>query len=591
MPYRSLRSLPYLPKWIILSIIIGVVVGLVISLFFLSVNFVLSSVIGKFIGLNIPKPFSEGGVLNYTYTASSKLWLIPVVAAIGGLVVGLIRYSFEPDEGFGGTESAIKSFHENNGEIKKRNTIVRFITSVITIGTGGSAGSEGPSSAIGAGIGSTVGDILGLNAEERRMALVIGIGAGLGAVFKAPLGGAIFGTEVLYKKDFEANAILPSFIATAISYTVFCSFFGFTPILGRFSDIINLTTLIFFGVLGLLTGLYAVMYYKSSHYIAERFRNLRISRFLKPALGGLMAGMIFIIFPETIAVGYGWLQIFVNQQLNLIPTFGIPLLIILFMLPLAKILTTGLTLGSGGSGGEFAPGIFIGGSLGALFGVSMHMLFPVIVPSITPFVIIGMLSLFGAAGKTPIAVLIMVVEMTGSVTLLAAAMISTFIAYFISGNGSIYISQVDMREDSPAHEIEHLKPLLKDVMRYGISESLIIRDSLDVNAPTIDGVNMMKKYRSNSIPVTSSGKFVGALSYKKLGGNIKKSIMHNISPIAQTSNIDNLLSAMHKNNTKWVPVVEENGKYVGFIKLSDVMAKYKVQINDLGSEVLELDWM
>ncbi len=586
-----LRDLPYLPKWIILSIIIGVVVGLTIALFFFTVSFVLSSVIGKFVGLSIPLPFSEGGTINYSYSANSRVWLIPVVAAIGGLIVGLIRHSFEPDEGFGGTESAIKSFHENNGEIKKRSTIVRFITSVITIGTGGSAGSEGPSSAIGAGIGSTVGDILGLNAEERRTALVIGIGAGLGAVFKAPLGGAIFGTEVLYKKDFEASAMLPSFIATAISYTVFCSFFGFSPILGRFSDVINLTTLVFFAILGVLTGVYAVMYYKSSHYIAEKFRNLKIMRFIKPALGGLLAGMIFIIFPETIAIGYGWLQIFVNQQLNLIPTFGVPLLLILFMLPLAKILTTGLTLGSGGSGGEFAPGIFIGGSFGALFGVSMHMLFPVMVPSITPFVIIGMLSLFGAAGKTPIAVLIMVVEMTGSITLLAAAMIATFIAYFISGNESIYRSQVDMRGDSPAHEIEHLKPLLKDTMRYGISDNLIIKDSLDINALIEEGINMMKKYRSNSVPVTSSGKFVGLLSYKKFKSSVKKSIIYNISPIPRTSNIDNLLSAMHKNNAKWVPIVDEGGEYVGFIKLSDVIEKYKVQINDLGNEVLDIDWV
>ncbi|MDE1870742.1 MAG: chloride channel protein [Candidatus Micrarchaeota archaeon] len=591
MQRTRLRDLPYLPKWIILSIIIGVVVGLTISLFFFTVSSVLGSVFGKIIGLSIPNSYSEGGTISYHYTPDAKIWLIPIIAAIGGLIVGLIRHSFEPDEGYGGTGSAISAFHNDNGEIKKRSTVIRFIASVITIGTGGSAGNEGPSSAIGAGIGSSIGEFLGLNAEERRTALVIGIGAGLGAVFKAPFGGAIFGTEVLYKNDFEANAILPSFIATAISYTIFCSFFGFAPILGRYSGVINLTTLIFFGILGLLTGLYAVMYYKSSHYISDKFRKLKIRRFLKPALGGLIAGLIFIMFPETIAIGYGWLQIFVNQQLNLIPTFGLPLLMVLFMLPLAKILATGLTLGSGGSGGEFAPGIFIGGSLGALFGTSMHIMFPVLVPSITPFVIIGMLSLFGAAGKTPIAVMIMVIEMTGSLTLLAAAMIATFIAYFISGSGSLYKSQVENREVSPAHEIEHLKPLLKDAMRYSISESLIIKDGLDVNATTDQGIDFMKKYKLNSIPVTSTGKFVGVLSYKKVNGSIRKSIMKNMTPIRQTSNIDNLMSSMHKNNSRWMPIVEENGKYVGFVKLSDVIAKYKVQINDLGNDVIDLDWV
>ncbi|MDE1859176.1 MAG: chloride channel protein, partial [Candidatus Micrarchaeota archaeon] len=200
-------------------------------------------------------------------------------------------------------------------------------------------------------------------------------------------------------------------------------------------------------ILGIVTGLMAILYIKTFYAVSDKFKKLGISNYFKPAIGAFVVGLVAIAFPEILSTGYGWVQLMINGNFASFPTYGLPLLFLLIMLPFAKIFVTSLTIGSGGSGGVFGPGMFIGATIGAVVGVLLHLVFPTLAPSIAPFVIIGMLAFFGGAAKVPIAMLLMVTEMTGSLQILPAAMIALAVSYLVSGKHTIYKSQIPERRE------------------------------------------------------------------------------------------------------------------------------------------------
>ncbi len=423
---------------------------------------------------------------------------------------------------------------------------VKTLASAITIGSGGSAGREGPTAQISSGLGSIVADLLHLSPEDRRRAVAVGIGAGIGTIFKAPIGGAILGAEILYRRDIEPEIIYPGLIASAIGYSIFGSVVGFTPIFGYYMSVFNPLRLPFYLILGLVSGLVAVFYVKAFYRIHDLFRNLKINKYLKPAIGGLLTGLIALLFPEVMGVGYGWIQIFISNDLKIIPTFGLPLVLILILLPIMKIFATSFSIGSGGSGGVFAPGMVIGASIGLLFGILFNALFPSIVISYIPFVIIGMLSFFAAAGKVPLSVMIMVVEMTGSLQLLPAAMIAVAASYLISGNNSIYKAQVPTRKESPAHLGEYNTPLLSNIK---ISQIQIRNIKLLIDENVRKARILMELNGLISIPVVDSeNKFIGVVYLSDLGSNdnenIKKYVKYGITYVHMDSSAEHAWEVM-----------------------------------------------
>ncbi len=342
-------------------------------------------------------------------------------------------------------------------EIRSRTPLVKLAASAITIGSGGSAGREGPTAQIGAGFGSFLSRRLHLSAKDRRIAVAVGIGAGIGSIFKAPFGGAIMSAEILYVGDFEVETLLPAFIASTVGYSIFASYAGWTPIFGymnlsAFNDPLDLP---FYAVLGIICGLVGIVYVKGFYGTRAFFQRLRMPRFLKPALGGFLVGIIGMFLPQVLGMGYGWLQIAMTDNFVLLPIILIPIIIV------AKIVATSLSVGSGGSGGVFAPALVIGGLLGAALWILLDGLLPNFGPVIAAFIIVGMMAFFGGVGKVPIAVILMVSEMTGGFTLLVPSMIATTIAYVITGKYTIYRSQVQSRADSPAHRSEYSIPLLQ----------------------------------------------------------------------------------------------------------------------------------
>jgi len=577
-----LSSLPYYEKWFILGIILGIVAGLAATTFYLLLHLFEDLFIFHFIGMSYPRPLGEGGTLNFVFKPGNYL-LIPVSTAIGGLISGLIVYTFAPEAEGHGTDAAIRAYHYLQGKVRWVVIPVKIIASAITIGSGGSAGREGPTAQFSAGVGSVIADLLHLPPEDRRRAVAVGIGAGIGTIFKTPIGGALLAAEILYRRDLEPEVIYPAIIASAVGYTIFGSIFGFTPVFGYYTGTFNPLRLPMYAVLGLVSGLIAILYPKTFYGINSLFKSLKIPNHVKPAIGGAIAGLIALLAPEVLATGYGWINIVEYEKFSALYSPLLPVLVLIVLLPFLKILATSFSIGSGGSGGVFAPGLFIGAYVGASVGLLFHYFFPQIVPNIAPFVIIGMMSFFAAAGKVPISVLLMVTEMTSSLQLLPGAMIAVAISYLVSGNTTIYISQLPTRRDSPAHKAEYEVPIMRSIK---VRECQLSNIKIYVKDNVEKAIQIMLENNLTSLPVVDgNNNFIGVVYMRdiekaKNGDSIIKYITRGSPYISLDSTLENAIEIMARNRARWVAVVDK-GKFVGVLTEDAIAEAYEREVKRL----------
>ena len=216
----SFESPRYLLKWLFISTSIGLVAGVGAIVFFLAIQFSTHLLLGKLVGYLPPDPAGEGTMGVMSLWAAARPWLLPIITTLGGLVSGIIVFTLAPEAEGHGTDAAIAAFHQGK-PIRARIPLVKLVASAITIGSGGSGGREGPAAQISAGFGSLLGTLLHLDTQDRRIAIATGIGSGIGAIFRAPLGGAVLAAEILYKHDLEVEAVIPALIASIIGYSIF----------------------------------------------------------------------------------------------------------------------------------------------------------------------------------------------------------------------------------------------------------------------------------------------------------------------------------------------------------------------------------
>ena len=449
-----IESLDYYKKWLVLGIIIGIMAGLVSVLFYYATEASENFFMHYVMGYSRPLPLGEGENLSYVF-AIIRPYLIPISIILGALISAWLVYRFAPETEGHGTDAVVKSYHEGK-VIRARVSIIKFVSASLLIGSGGSAGREGPIAQISASTISNIFKRIKLSKRDRQIILAVSIGAAIGSIFKSPFGGALFGAEVLYKRDIEGDVIFPAFVASTVGFMVYGAFVNYLPMFGinalsAYAQTIIYTPLVILGFvfLGLVSGVFAKAYVKIFYFFHRKIKALKMSRYFKPALGAIGTASIALLFPEVMGIGYGWVQLMISGNLTALPDFlGLSTLLFVFVLIFAKIFATSFSISSGGSGGVYAPGIFIGASVGLFTFLLLNMASPQVfgLAILTPFVIVGMLSLFGAASKAPIAVAIMVVEMTGSILIIPVAMISIAIAYALSGNDTIYISQKERRK-------------------------------------------------------------------------------------------------------------------------------------------------
>lgn len=286
------------------------------------------------------------------------------------------------------------------------------------------------------------------------MLLLAGMAAGLSAIFRSPMGTGVFAIEVLYgNMEFEVEALLYTMLSSAVAYTVNGAFVGFRPLF----QVPVIPTPVFrdyfaYAALGVAAGLIATILPQVFYRVRDLFRALPVPLWTKPALGGLGVGLLALRLPQVLGGGYGWMQQAIDGRL----AFRL-----ILMLVLAKMVAFALTVASGGSGGVFAPSLFVGAMLGGAFAVILHQL-----PAV--FVIVGMAAVFGAAARVPVATMLMVTEMAGGYHLLVPAGMAVMISYLIQVRlssflkyRSLYEGQVPGRRDSPAHYMEHIQIALQ----------------------------------------------------------------------------------------------------------------------------------
>lgn len=289
----------------------------------------------------------------------------------------------------------------------------------------------------------------------------------------------------LSDRDMESDGLVPAFISSTVAYSIFSSFFGWghifaTPVLS-FSRPVEL---IFYGFLGILCAVTVILFVSIFYFLRGRFfRAMSLKPHYKPAIGGLLVGIIAVFFPHVLGSGYGWIQIAMNGDI-------VQMSVILMMaLVLLKILATSFTIGSGGSGGVFAPSLFIGAMVGGAFGQILTFVFPEIVTQPGGYVLVGMGAMLAGAAKVPIAAIVMVSEMAGNYNLLAPLMVASTFSYLLSGRWSIYEKQVENRASSPAHRREMTVDILERAeVKDAMTTKLIVArpgDSLEKALKTL----------------------------------------------------------------------------------------------------------
>ncbi len=510
------ESSRYLGKWLLIGGIIGIIAGLGAVVFMHALQFATRVFLGGIVGYTPPEPMGEGNFL--IDEAMARPWLLPFVTAFGGLLSGLLVAKIAPSAEGHGTDAAIDAIVHHDGYVEPKVPAVKLVASAITIGSGGSGGREGPTAQISTGFASLLSGWLRLSPNDRRIAASAGMGSGIGSIFRAPLGGALMSAEILYLHDLEVEALIPALIASIVGYSIYGAIEGWTPIFGQQVDIAfdDPVTLVYYALLGVAAGLTGMLYAKCFYATVGLFRKLNAPMWVKPAIGGFFVGLLGLVVKGSIHTGYGWVQISMSDEI-----LSLPLWMVL-VLPFAKILATSLSIGSGGSGGIFGPGMVIGGMLGASFWRLGYGTLPHMPATAAPFVIVGMMALFGSIAHAPFAVMLMVAEMTGNLSLLAPAMLAIAVATLLVGDHTIYTSQLPNRASAPAHRLRSSFPLLaaltvRNAYRPAQHAKAVpelpavavgLQDRLD------DAMLVMADADVNRVAVVDDDQLVGELTYR-----------------------------------------------------------------------------
>ena len=569
-------------KWIFYSMGIGLVSGLFAALFFFALEYGKYLTFDRLAGMPLESAAGES-LFPVSGLATPNRFLFFILPVIGGLLSGFVVYRYAPEAEGHGMDALIDSFHNRMGMIRTRVPFLKALATVFTLTSGGSAGREGPVAQIGGGLGSWVARRMGFSARDTRIFLLAGTAGGLGSIFLAPLGGVITAIEVLYREDFESEALIPSIISSVSAYAVFTTLYAHSRIfVVPAYEWTNPLELFFYALLGLICVPVGIFYIRVFYGVRDHlFKRIKLPRMFNPMLGGLGVGLIGLALPQV--YGAGWGQI----QKALFGEVGIGMM---FLIAIGKIFATSLTIGSGGSGGVFGPSLFIGGMLGGAVGGVFHHLFPHIVTTPETFILVGMSAFFAGVANAPIGALLMITEMTGSYDLVAPLMLVSVIALLFTRKWSIYERQVRDRFESPAH--------IGDVT-INVMEQMRVRDVFQPEERIIPLQNSMSfagfrrliaETDLNYFPVYEGKELPGILSLKTVRSVLFEQEMDSIlvvkdvaMPLVTLFPDENLHQALVKflrSGYTQIPVVsrDDPDRLLGYLRHEELMMAYNMEI-------------
>lgn len=448
--------------------------------------------------------------LFFVTLADAIPWIGPSVViflpALGGLLVGPLIARFAPEARGHGVPEVMTAVATRGGRILGRVAIVKIIASAISIGSGGSAGQEGPMVQIGAATASAAGRRLGIPRHHMRTFVACGAAGGLAAVFNAPIGGAIFALEVITGELTPAfgAVILASVSATVVSRSLFGNFPSF--VVPRY-ELVSNVELIAYVVLGVLAGLASVAFIRMLYAFEDRFDGWSFPQRFKPVVGGLMLGIIGRFWPQVFGTGTATIQD---------ATWGMLAPGLLLLLIPLKMLSTSITLGSGGSGGVFGPSMYVGAMLGGAFGWAVHTLFPTVTAGSGAYALVGIGGLVGGTALAPLTAIILLFEMTDDYRIILPVMVVTAISVVVTRalvGESIYTLKL-RRQNIGYYAGAELE------RTHGVTVALAMRKELPALAPSTDVVRALARAvqaRATALVVADeSGRTMGAVTVEQL---------------------------------------------------------------------------
>ena len=552
---------------------------------------IIIGVLGGFSGIGIRamiKGISEisfpgpGTVLD---NIMSNPWYIVLLApVVGGLIVGPIIYFFAPEAKGHGVPEVMQAILLKGGAIRARVAFIKAIASAISIGSGGSVGREGPIIQIGSSLGSMVGQFTKVPAKRLKTLVGCGAAAGIAAAFNAPIAGALFAVEIILM-DFAVAQFSPIVISSVMATVISRMFEGdFAAFVVPKYRLASPYEIVFYFVLGGLCGLVSFGFIKSLYFTEDFFDNkFNFPEWLKPAVGGVGIGVIGLFFPYVMGVGYDT----INAAL-----YGKMVWELALALIFIKIIATSITLGSGGSGGIFAPSLFMGAMVGYFFGYLVNIVFPESTATPGAYALVAMGGLVAGTTRAPITAIIIVFELTNDYKIILPLMVTCIISTILSARFS--------RES-----IYTLKLVLKNIgikegVETNVLESIYVKDvyndkysSINVLENFSKLVNDVLRAKDSDFPVIDAeGKIRGMLCLNDIkdylferdslqnlliAGDIAN---HDFETVAPSDNCRVALDKMKNVQYSGLPVIEENGskKVIGMIWRKDIQDAYDKEI-------------
>lgn len=577
--------------------LVGIAAGLAGAAFFAGLEYLQTALLEGIAGYRPLRAYGEEFAKS-THSGPFRPWLLMWLPALGGLLCGLLT-RLAPETRGGGADAMIEAFHHKGGDIRPRVIWVKALASMSTLGTGGAGGREGPTMQIGGALGAMVARLLRVNARERRILLVAGVAAGISAVFRTPLGAALLAVEVLYRDGFESDALIPAVLSSVVGYSVSISLFGESTLFGyvpRFPFVPAHLPL--FALLALLIAALAALFLKFFRWTRTLLVRVPVPEWSRPALGGLLLGvlttpLIMLVgnrIHETgqglgiLGGGYGAVQMAISGS-SLLPA-GWSCVVLLLALSLVKVLATSLTIGSGGSAGDFAPSLAIGGLFGGAFGRAAQLLFHD--PRIQPgaFALVGMSAFYGGIAHVPLSALVLTCELAGNYDLLVPLMLSQGIAFVLTRRRALYPAQVPAQRDSPVHRDAVLLDVLrafhvKDLMRNERQVTTFL-----LSTPTVEMVQRASIAIGQEIfPVTdASGILVGlvtsgavrvlAAEFTDARWALAADLMRPIVSVTLEDNLRTATERMIANSLRELPIVDGANRVVGLLDETDIANVY-----------------
>ncbi|MBM7854410.1 CIC family chloride channel protein [Desulfohalotomaculum tongense] len=516
--------------------------------------------------------FFDYGKNIFGFTADYYVVILP---ALGGLIVGPLVYFLAKEARGHGVPEVMEDVALNGGTIPVRVVAVKSLAAAVCIGSGGSAGRVGPIIHIGSGIGSAVGQLLKTSPHVMRDLVACGAAGGVAATFNAPIGGVMFALEVILG-EFAATHLMMVIISSVTASVVSRALLGDSPFITMPQFTMHTPVeLLLYGFLGVAAGVFSFLYIKTFYRIEDLFKSLdKIPVYFKPVIGGLLVGSIGLFFPQVFGVGYNHIEDALAGNM----TLGL-----MVSLLLLKLLATSITLGSGGSGGVFAPSLYLGAMLGGIFGIMFNHFFPNVAVYPMAYALAGMAGVLAGSSFAPITGIILLFEMSNDYRLILPLMITCVISYVISNTFSgysIYTTKL-LRKGLDLEELRR-PDVLKDVLVCDVMNTN--PESLLAIHTAMRALKEVNYSQHQGFPVLDlDGTVMGVITRKELRWAalegqektpIHRLLKRELVCVRECEPLSRAVSLMSRHGVGRLPVVDENKRLLGIISRSDVIKAY-----------------